>query len=73
MAVEQRMQKRRRFKQEHSLEVRLTEEAKSLRDEASGLPPSIEKEELLKKARQAETGAHMSEWLPSRTPAVHLA
>ncbi|WP_225648783.1 hypothetical protein [Bradyrhizobium australafricanum] len=42
------MQKRRRFKQEHSLEVRLTEEAKSLRDEASGLPPGIEKEELLK-------------------------
>ncbi|MCP1848987.1 MULTISPECIES: hypothetical protein [unclassified Bradyrhizobium] len=53
--------KRRHFKQEHSLEERLTEEAKSLREEASVLPEGMEKEQLLKRTRQAETGAHMSE------------
>lgn len=53
--------KRRHFKQEHSLEERLTEEAKSLREEASVLPAGMEKEQLLKRTRQAETGAHMSE------------
>jgi hypothetical protein len=53
--------KRRHFKQEHSLEECLTEEAKSLREEASVLPAGMEKEQLLKRTRQAETGAHMSE------------
>lgn len=57
--------KRRRFKQEQSLEVRLAEEAGSLREEAKGLAPGIEREILLKKARQADVAAHMSEWLRS--------
>ena len=57
--------KRRRFKQEHSLEVRLAEEAESLREEAKVLAPGIERETLLKKARQADVAAHMSEWLRS--------
>ncbi|WP_407169800.1 hypothetical protein [Bradyrhizobium sp. ORS 111] len=59
------MQKRRRVKQVHSLEHRLTEEAKSLREEAKTLPPGIEQERLLMKARQADTAAHISEWLSS--------
>lgn len=59
------MQHRRRFKQSLSLEERLSEEAKCLRAEAKLLPPGAEREALLRKARQAETGAHLSEWLRS--------
>jgi hypothetical protein len=56
---------RRRFKQIKSLEERLSEEAKRLRGEAKSRPPSPQRETLLRKARQAETGLHMSEWLRS--------
>jgi hypothetical protein len=56
---------RRRFKQIHSLEARLTEEAKRLREEAKLLPPSAERDEMIRKARQAETASHMNEWLTS--------
>ena len=56
---------RRRFKQSDSLEERLTEEAKRLREAAKLLPPSAVREQVLRKARQAETGSHMSEWLRS--------
>jgi hypothetical protein len=56
---------RRRFKQTQSLEERLPEEAKRLREEAKLLPPGAVREALLRKARQAETGSHMSEWLSS--------
>jgi hypothetical protein len=56
---------RRRFKQIDSLEVRLAEEAKRLREEAKVAPPGIEREQLLRRARQAETGSHMTEWLTS--------
>ena len=56
---------RRRFKQNRSLEERLAEEAKRLREEAKSLPPGAQREALLSKARQAETGSHMSEWLRS--------
>ena len=56
---------RRRFKQTETLESRLAEEAKRLREEAKSLPPGTAREALLRKARQAETGSHMSEWLQS--------
>jgi hypothetical protein len=56
---------RRRFKQTLPLEERLTEEAKRLREEAKSLPPGSQREDMLRKARQAETGSHMSEWLRS--------
>jgi hypothetical protein len=56
---------RRRFKQTQSLEERLAGEAKRLREEAKLLPPGVLREALLRKARQAETGSHMSEWLRS--------
>ncbi|MBR1288656.1 MULTISPECIES: hypothetical protein [Bradyrhizobium] len=59
------MQLRRRIKQTTSLEERLTEQALRLRDEAKSLPPGIERERAIRKARQAETGAHISEWLNS--------
>lgn len=59
------MQKRRRFKQTQTLEERLTAEAKSLRDEAASLPFGLARDAALRKARQAETGSHMTEWLSS--------
>ncbi|WLA66243.1 hypothetical protein [Bradyrhizobium diazoefficiens] len=59
------MQKRRRVKQTRSLEERLAEEAKRLREQANSLPPGIERDHALRKARQAEIGSHMSEWLTS--------
>ena len=59
------MRKRRRFKQTQSLEERLTEEAKSLREEAEALAPYAKKEALLRKARQDETAAHLTDWLMS--------
>ena len=54
-------QLRRRFKQADSLEQRLAEEAKRLRDEAKLLPPGAARDELIRRARHAETGSHMSE------------
>jgi hypothetical protein len=56
---------RRRFKQTRSLEERLSEEAKRLRAEAKLLPTGAARDELIRRARQAETGSHMSEWLSS--------
>jgi hypothetical protein len=48
-----------------NLEERLAQEAHRLRQEAKDTPPGIEREHLIRKARQAETGSHMSEWLRS--------
>ena len=59
------MQRRRRFKQTDQLEERLAQEAKRLREEARTLKPGPAREELIRKARQCETGSHMSEWLRS--------
>jgi hypothetical protein len=59
------MQLRRRFKQTQSLEERLAEEAKRLREEAKLLPPGAERDKIIRKARQAETGSHLTEWLTS--------
>jgi len=56
---------RRRFDQTRSLEERLAEEAERLRKEAELLPPGRLREEVLRKARRADTGSHMSEWLRS--------
>jgi hypothetical protein len=53
---------RRRFKQEFPLDQRSLEQASErLRKEAPGTPPSVERDRLLQLARQAETGARMSE------------
>jgi len=57
--------KRQPIKQNKPLEKRLSEEAKRLTDEAAKLPPGAAREGLLRRARQAETGSHMSEWLNS--------
>jgi hypothetical protein len=57
------MVERRRFKQTRSLEARLADEAKRLREAARHAPPGMARELLLRKARQAETGLSMSTWL----------
>ncbi|MET3840642.1 hypothetical protein ABIE49_002720 [Bradyrhizobium sp. OAE829] len=56
---------RRRFKQETPLDQRLEDHAKRLRKEARGTPPGIKRDELIRRARQAETAAHISEWISS--------
>ena len=48
------MQQRSRFKRTQSLEERLAQEAKRLREEAKLLPPGALREELIRKARHAE-------------------
>jgi hypothetical protein len=56
---------RRRFVHASTLEQRLADEAKRLRKQAKQLPYGKAGEELLRKARQAEVTAHISEWLTS--------
>ena len=56
---------RRRFKQETPLDRRLEDHAKRLRNEARGTPAGIKRDDLIRRARQAETAARMSEWLSS--------
>lgn len=56
---------RHRVNQKQPLEERLIEHATRLREEAKTLPPGIVREAILRRAEQAETGAHMSQWLGS--------
>jgi hypothetical protein len=56
---------RRTFKKSAPLNQRLDEQAKRLRKEAKGTPPGVEREKLIRQARQAETAAHMDKWLTS--------
>jgi len=57
--------RRRRFEQIDPLDERLSEVAKHLRKQAQGTPPGIEREKLLRRARQAEIASRTSEWLSS--------
>ena len=56
---------RRNFKQTSPLNRRLEEQAKRLRKEAQGTPHGVEREKLIRRAREAETAAHIQEWLSS--------
>lgn len=56
---------RRRFQQIQTLEYRLATEAANLRKQAEGLLPGIRREELMRKAGQAETACEISDWLGS--------
>ena len=58
-------QKRRRFKQAHSLEERLAEDTASLREQIKLTPAGPGREQILRRIRQNETAARMSEWLSS--------
>nr|WP_249167795.1 hypothetical protein [Bradyrhizobium elkanii] len=66
------MKRRRRIKQIFPLEERLSREARELRQRAKKLPPGREREVLLRKARQEETTAHLTEWLMSSGPRVPI-
>ncbi|MGO4513867.1 hypothetical protein AB4Z51_43590 [Bradyrhizobium sp. 2TAF36] len=56
---------RHRFTQTQSLEERLAEEAERLHEQARLLPYGALRDEVDRKARLAETGSHISEWLRS--------
>ncbi len=60
--------KRSRRKQTVSFNERLQRVATEARDAAHRLPPGPEREALLKRAKQAETAAHINIWLSQ--PAV---
>lgn len=60
------MQQRRRFKPSlRPFDERLTQEARRLREQAKTMPLGIVRDNLLRRARQAEPAAHINEWLPS--------
>jgi hypothetical protein len=59
------MKPRRRVQQIYVLKDRLIQEAENLRKQAEGMPPGIRRDELIAKARQAETAARIDEWLAS--------
>jgi len=59
------MFERRRVNQTDILEQRLSKEAKRLRQKAELLRPGAVRDATLRWAQQAETGAHISEWLRS--------
>ena len=59
------MQKRRRFRQNISLQDRLAAWATEVRAQADKLPPGPERDALLKRARQAETASHIEDWANS--------
>ena len=56
---------RRRFKQSMSLNDRLIAFAKEARERAEQLPAGLVRDDLLKKARQAETTSHLDDWINS--------
>ncbi|HWY74683.1 MAG TPA: hypothetical protein VN281_03650 [Verrucomicrobiae bacterium] len=49
----------------HGRGAYLSEEAKRLGDEAKLLPPGALREELIRKARQADTACHLEDWANS--------
>jgi hypothetical protein len=59
------MQQRRRFKTIDPLDKRLSVQAERLRKEARGTPPGVERDRLIRRARQAETASRMTQWLSS--------
>jgi hypothetical protein len=60
------MSHRRRFKQSESLQDRLAAFAADLQDKAAKAAPGPERDDLLKRARQAEVAVHLDDWARSR-------
>lgn len=48
-----------------SLEIRLDQEARRLKEAAASLPFGRERDKLLRKSRQLAVAAHINEWLSS--------
>jgi hypothetical protein len=59
------MKRRRYLNQEVTLQDRIVEWAKEVRAQAAELPPGPDRDELLKKVRQAETAMHLADWANS--------
>lgn len=59
------MQMRRRVRQATSLKERLMAFAQDARAKAAELKPGIERDDMLRKARQADTALHLDEWANS--------
>ena len=53
------------YKRTLALEARLAEQSKRLREQANLLPAGKERDQLLSKASQADTGSRLSQWLTS--------
>ena len=56
---------RNRTKHTFTFQERLAAEAIRLKEQGRQLPPSREREELLRRARQTETAAYIDQWLSS--------
>jgi hypothetical protein len=56
---------RRRFKQTVSFHDRLSAFSKNLQEQAARLPAGRERDEILKRARRADTAADLDEWAHS--------
>jgi hypothetical protein len=59
------LEQRRRFKQQATLQDRISEWAIGVRERAATLPPGPDRDELLKKLRHAETAMHLQDWANS--------
>ena len=59
------MNKRRRVKQTISFKERLAAWAEDVRKQAAQIAPGAERDDMLKRARQADTAAHIDEWANS--------
>jgi len=59
------MELRRHSKQTEPLKERLASFAKAVRDKADHMSSCRERDELLRKARQADTAAHLDDWANS--------
>ena len=59
------MKRRRRFKQQVSLQDRIAEWAIGIREQANRMRPGPQRDELLRKLRQAETAMHLEDWANS--------
>jgi hypothetical protein len=62
------MLKRRRFKQQLTLQDRLSAWVRQVKEDAARLPPGPERDALLKKARQAELANHLQDWVKPTGP-----
>jgi hypothetical protein len=56
---------RRRFKHTLTFPDRLAKAAERFREDAESKPPGQERDDLLRKASQAETAAHIDRWISS--------
>jgi hypothetical protein len=56
------MPERRRLIQTTSVEESLAKEATQLSKQAQGIPPGVERDLLVRKARRVETASRMTKW-----------